>query len=212
MFLAANISQSGESQCQLLAEAFLWCILSWISFLFNISVFLFSLVVDTLKEVDPSRKCFRLIGGVLVERTVKEVLPALENNKEQVMEEEMRAFYNFFFKHWVLWCLIASYIVLRHLFNSKFNFLPPSVLTDLQNNRVHQLTDADEGAGAHRVQGTLQHTFGGRGRRRGKGPVSRSLQGQRRRRIQKRSWCFSFIGSEHGQWQQGPLISAVLNT
>lgn len=43
-----------------------------------------SLVIDTLKEVDPSRKCFRLMGGVLVERTVKEVLPALENNKEQV--------------------------------------------------------------------------------------------------------------------------------
>uniref|UniRef100_A0A673NLT8 Prefoldin subunit 2 n=1 Tax=Sinocyclocheilus rhinocerous TaxID=307959 RepID=A0A673NLT8_9TELE len=37
-----------------------------------------------LKEVDPTRKCFRLVGGVLVERTVKEVLPALENNKEQI--------------------------------------------------------------------------------------------------------------------------------
>ncbi|KAG5261103.1 hypothetical protein AALO_G00300070 [Alosa alosa] len=43
-----------------------------------------SLVIDTLKDVDPSRKCFRLMGGVLVERTVKEVLPALENNKEQI--------------------------------------------------------------------------------------------------------------------------------
>uniref|UniRef100_A0A3B4CV56 Prefoldin subunit 2 n=1 Tax=Pygocentrus nattereri TaxID=42514 RepID=A0A3B4CV56_PYGNA len=43
-----------------------------------------SLVIDTLKEVDPSRKCYRLVGGVLVERTVKEVLPALENNKEQI--------------------------------------------------------------------------------------------------------------------------------
>jgi|ERR1719391_706252 len=43
-----------------------------------------SLVIETLKEVDPSRKCFRLVGGVLVERTVKEVLPALENNKEQI--------------------------------------------------------------------------------------------------------------------------------
>uniref|UniRef100_A0A3Q4BDK4 Prefoldin subunit 2 n=1 Tax=Mola mola TaxID=94237 RepID=A0A3Q4BDK4_MOLML len=43
-----------------------------------------SLVIDTLKDVDPSRKCFRLVGGVLVERTVKEVLPALENNKEQI--------------------------------------------------------------------------------------------------------------------------------
>ncbi|KAG5853258.1 prefoldin subunit 2 [Anguilla rostrata] len=43
-----------------------------------------SLVIDTLREVDPSRKCFRLVGGVLVERTVKEVLPALESNKEQI--------------------------------------------------------------------------------------------------------------------------------
>uniref|UniRef100_A0A1A8FK77 Prefoldin subunit 2 n=1 Tax=Nothobranchius korthausae TaxID=1143690 RepID=A0A1A8FK77_9TELE len=43
-----------------------------------------SLVIETLKEVDPSRKCFRLVGGVLVERTVKEVLPALENNKESI--------------------------------------------------------------------------------------------------------------------------------
>lgn len=48
-------------------------------------VFSSSLVIDTLKDVDPSRKCFRLVGGVLVERTVKEVLPALETNKEQVM-------------------------------------------------------------------------------------------------------------------------------
>ncbi|KAL0970132.1 hypothetical protein UPYG_G00237580 [Umbra pygmaea] len=43
-----------------------------------------SLVIETLKEVDPTRKCFRLVGGVLVERTVKEVLPALESNKEQI--------------------------------------------------------------------------------------------------------------------------------
>lgn len=43
-----------------------------------------SLVIETLKDVDPSRKCFRLVGGVLVERTVKEVLPALESNKEQI--------------------------------------------------------------------------------------------------------------------------------
>lgn len=43
-----------------------------------------SLVIDTLKEVDETRKCYRMVGGVLVERTVKEVLPALEGNKEQV--------------------------------------------------------------------------------------------------------------------------------
>ncbi|KAL4229502.1 Prefoldin subunit 2 [Mactra antiquata] len=42
------------------------------------------LVIETLKEVDDDRKCFRLVGGVLVERTVKDVLPALVNNKDQM--------------------------------------------------------------------------------------------------------------------------------
>nr|CAG4644491.1 EOG090X0L97 [Lepidurus arcticus] len=42
------------------------------------------LVIETLDEVEESRKCFRLVGGVLVERTVKEVLPALVHNKEQL--------------------------------------------------------------------------------------------------------------------------------
>lgn len=55
-----------------------------VSLFFFLFYFVISLVIETLKEVDPSRKCFRLVGGVLVERTVKEVLPALENNKEQV--------------------------------------------------------------------------------------------------------------------------------
>lgn len=44
----------------------------------------FRLVIDTLNEVAPDRKCFRLIGGVLVERTVKEVSPALTNNRDKM--------------------------------------------------------------------------------------------------------------------------------
>ena len=32
--------------------------------------------------MDPKRKCFRLIGGVLVERTVEEVLPAVQKNTD----------------------------------------------------------------------------------------------------------------------------------
>ena len=44
----------------------------------------YRLVIDTLKDVEGERKCFRMIGGVLVERSVKEVLPALRKNKEQV--------------------------------------------------------------------------------------------------------------------------------
>ncbi|XP_074652828.1 prefoldin subunit 2-like [Tubulanus polymorphus] len=43
------------------------------------------LVIDTLKDIkDGDRKCYRLVGGILVERTVKDVSPALVNNKEQI--------------------------------------------------------------------------------------------------------------------------------
>ncbi|CAI8032959.1 Prefoldin subunit 2 [Geodia barretti] len=44
----------------------------------------YKLVVDVLKGVEGERRCFRLVGGVLVERTVKEVLPALQYNNEQI--------------------------------------------------------------------------------------------------------------------------------
>jgi len=52
-------------------------------FLIGFFSFEIRLVIETLKEVEKERKCFRMIGGVLVERTVGEVLPALEANKEQ---------------------------------------------------------------------------------------------------------------------------------
>ena len=42
------------------------------------------MVLETLNEVDSERRCYRLVGGVLVERTVKDVIPALDHNKEQV--------------------------------------------------------------------------------------------------------------------------------
>lgn len=45
---------------------------------------LFRTVIDTLKSVEEDRKCFRLIGGVLCERTVKSVLPQLNDAKEQL--------------------------------------------------------------------------------------------------------------------------------
>ena len=38
------------------------------------------LVLDAFKSVEPDRRCYRLIGGVLIEKTVKEVKPSLEEN------------------------------------------------------------------------------------------------------------------------------------
>ncbi|KAI5633343.1 prefoldin subunit domain-containing protein [Phthorimaea operculella] len=42
------------------------------------------IVIETLRGVDTSRRCFRMVGGVLVERTVAEVLPELETNRERL--------------------------------------------------------------------------------------------------------------------------------
>ncbi|KAJ2781556.1 Cochaperone prefoldin complex subunit [Coemansia javaensis] len=43
-----------------------------------------SLVIDTVAAVDKSRKCFRLVNGVLIERTAGEVLPALKTNQDGI--------------------------------------------------------------------------------------------------------------------------------
>ncbi|KAE8717985.1 putative prefoldin subunit 2 [Hibiscus syriacus] len=45
-----------------------------------------SLVINAIEPLDPSRRCYRMIGGVLVERTIKEVLPAVQRNKEGLEE------------------------------------------------------------------------------------------------------------------------------
>mmetsp|Transcript_18274 Transcript_18274/g.38009 ORF Transcript_18274/g.38009 Transcript_18274/m.38009 type:complete len:139 (+) Transcript_18274:31-447(+) len=42
------------------------------------------LVIKTLTPLPPDRKAFRLVGGVLVERTCKEVLPSVKENRENI--------------------------------------------------------------------------------------------------------------------------------
>lgn len=42
------------------------------------------LVLKTLEPMEKDRKCFRLIGGVLVERTVADVAPSVKTNKDQL--------------------------------------------------------------------------------------------------------------------------------
>jgi len=41
-------------------------------------------VIEALKDVDPDRKCFQMIGGVLTEKTVKDVVPNLEDKKTKI--------------------------------------------------------------------------------------------------------------------------------
>ncbi|GAX75243.1 hypothetical protein CEUSTIGMA_g2688.t1 [Chlamydomonas eustigma] len=41
-------------------------------------------VMKTLEPMDATRKCFRLVGEVLVERTVGEVLPAVKKNRDNL--------------------------------------------------------------------------------------------------------------------------------
>ncbi|CAH1961029.1 unnamed protein product [Acanthoscelides obtectus] len=44
------------------------------------------MVIDTLKNVNEDRRCFRLVGGILTERKVKDVLPALLTNQLKLIE------------------------------------------------------------------------------------------------------------------------------
>ncbi|KAI9662853.1 MAG: hypothetical protein M1821_007900 [Bathelium mastoideum] len=53
------------------------------------------LVLETLGPVSQDRKCFRMINGVLVERTVKDVVPALETNLDglkKVLDDLMKQY------------------------------------------------------------------------------------------------------------------------
>ncbi|EPR57625.1 prefoldin subunit protein [Toxoplasma gondii TgCatPRC2] len=42
------------------------------------------LVLDAFAKVNADRRCYRMVGGVLVQRTVGEVKPALEEHKQKV--------------------------------------------------------------------------------------------------------------------------------
>lgn len=67
----------------------------WIIWIF------FRIVIDTLKNVEPKRKCYRMIGGVLCERTVEDVMPALVTNKEQVQCDYLyiQCVYSYWYQH-----------------------------------------------------------------------------------------------------------------
>ncbi|XP_050440840.1 prefoldin subunit 2 [Adelges cooleyi] len=43
-----------------------------------------NVVIETLNKLDGKRKCFRMIGGVLVERQISDVLPTLIKNRGEM--------------------------------------------------------------------------------------------------------------------------------
>lgn len=51
---------------------------------FGIVYLTYSVVIEALKPLDGDRKCHRLVNGVLVERSVSQVLPALTTNIDNV--------------------------------------------------------------------------------------------------------------------------------
>ena len=61
------------------------CLMHLLNQLHNIIRFICRLVLETLKGTEKERTCYRMIGGVLVQRTVAEILPTLENSVQQVV-------------------------------------------------------------------------------------------------------------------------------
>mmetsp|Transcript_65900 Transcript_65900/g.190117 ORF Transcript_65900/g.190117 Transcript_65900/m.190117 type:complete len:142 (+) Transcript_65900:75-500(+) len=43
-----------------------------------------SLVLKAFEKVEPTRRCFRMVGGVLVERTVAEIAPVVRQNQDKI--------------------------------------------------------------------------------------------------------------------------------
>ncbi|KAJ5178981.1 hypothetical protein N7492_002191 [Penicillium capsulatum] len=53
------------------------------------------LVIETLSPLPQERKCFRMVNGVLVERTVQDVLPLLKTNSDglkSVLEDMLKQY------------------------------------------------------------------------------------------------------------------------
>lgn len=53
------------------------------------------LVLETLTPLNGDRKCFRMINGVLIERTVADVIPTLKTNSEglgKVLEDLVKSY------------------------------------------------------------------------------------------------------------------------
>merc|ERR1712060_249439 len=48
------------------------------------------LVYDTIKDLDATRKCWRMVGGVMVERTIGEIMPPLKEKIDTEISEKLK--------------------------------------------------------------------------------------------------------------------------
>lgn len=81
--LATKLS---EIELDLNEHRFVWLLHAIDIFLNLMDYLCCSIVIETLNKLDEERKCFRLIGGVLVERQICDVLPTLIKNRGEVSE------------------------------------------------------------------------------------------------------------------------------
>ncbi|VDP57026.1 unnamed protein product [Schistosoma mattheei] len=51
-----------------------------------------NMVIKVLQSVEPTRKCMRMIDNVLIERQVKDILPALEDSMSECIETLSKQF------------------------------------------------------------------------------------------------------------------------
>ena len=47
------------------------------------------MVLETIKDLESTRRCWRLVGGVLIERNIGEVLPAIKANIDMVSKKNL---------------------------------------------------------------------------------------------------------------------------
>merc|ERR1712170_78452 len=50
------------------------------------------LVYDTIKDLDAGRKCWRMVGGVMVERTIGKIMPPLKQKIDTEISEKLKSY------------------------------------------------------------------------------------------------------------------------
>ena len=103
------------------------------------------LFLDATKDLEASRKCQRMIGGVLVERTLAEVIPAIRQNIEMInkassqyamiMQNKEKELINFELKYYQFYMIDMVLRMTRNLQNRKWSYLIKQ--QEYQHDRIY---------------------------------------------------------------------------